>query len=160
MRARGAKVTDIAVLVVAADDGLMPQTEEAIDHIKAADVPMIVAINKVDKADADPEKVKRQLAEHDLLVEDWGGDIISVPVSALNGEGVSDVLEHIGLVAEISELKANPDRNASERLIASRRSTRSHLRASSASVGDSGSCFRGSGVAMERSVRAARRRLR
>jgi translation initiation factor IF-2 len=112
MRARGAKVTDIAVLVVAADDGLMPQTEEAIDHIKAADVPMIVAINKVDKADADPEKVKRQLAERDLLVEDWGGDIISVPVSALKGEGVSDVLEHIGLVAEISELKANPDRPA------------------------------------------------
>ncbi len=112
MRARGAKVTDIAVLVVAADDGLMPQTEEAIDHIKAADVPMIVAINKVDKADADPEKVKRQLSEHDLLVEDWGGDIISVPVSALKGEGVSDVLEHIGLVAEISELQANPDRPA------------------------------------------------
>jgi translation initiation factor IF-2 len=112
MRARGAKVTDIAILVVAADDGLMPQTEEAIDHIKAADVPMIVAINKVDKADSDPEKVKRQLAEHDLLVEDWGGDIISVPVSALKGEGVSDVLEHIGLVAEISELKANPERKA------------------------------------------------
>jgi translation initiation factor IF-2 len=112
MRARGAKVTDIAILVVAADDGLMPQTEEAIDHIKAANVPMIVAINKVDKADADPEKVKRQLAEHDLLVEDWGGEIISVPVSALKGEGVSDVLEHIGLVAEMAELKANPERNA------------------------------------------------
>ena len=112
MRARGAKVTDIAVLVVAADDGLMPQTEEAIDHIKAADVPMIVVINKIDKTDADPEKVKRQLAEKDLLVEDWGGDIISVPVSALKGEGISDVLEHIALVAEISELKANPNRPA------------------------------------------------
>ena len=113
MRARGAKVTDIAVLVVAADDGLMPQTEEAIDHIRAADVPMIVAINKMDRQDADPERVRRQLAERDLLVEDWGGEVISVPVSALKGEGVSDVLEHIGLVAEISELKANPEKPAS-----------------------------------------------
>ena len=112
MRARGARVTDIAVLVVAADDGLMPQTEEAIDHIRAAEVPMIVAINKVDKPGADPERVKRQLAERDLLVEDWGGDVISVPVSALRGEGVPDVLEHIGLVAEISELRANPERPA------------------------------------------------
>ena len=112
MRARGAQVTDIAVLVIAADDGIMPQTLEAIDHVKAAEVPMVVAINKVDRPQSDPEKVKRQLAEQDLLVEDWGGDVISVPVSALKGEGVSDLLESLLLVAEVGELKANANRPA------------------------------------------------
>jgi len=108
MRARGAQVTDIAILVVAADDGVMPQTVEAIDHIKAAGVPIIVAINKMDKPDADPEKVRRQLSEHELVVEKWGGDVIDVPVSAKSGDGVDDLLESIGLVAEVAELKANP----------------------------------------------------
>ena len=92
MRARGARVTDVAVLVVAADDGVMPQTVEAIDHVKAADVPIIVAINKVDRPNADAERVKRQLSEHDLIVEDWGGDVISVPVSALRNEGIDDLI--------------------------------------------------------------------
>ncbi len=108
MRARGAQVTDIAILVVAADDGIMPQTEEAINHVKAAEVPIIVAVNKMDRPDADPDRVKRQLSERDLLVEDWGGDVISVPVSALKGEGIDDLLENIIVVSEIAELKANP----------------------------------------------------
>ncbi len=108
MRARGAQVTDIAILVVAADDGIMPQTEEAIYHVKAAEVPIIVAVNKMDRPDADPDRVKRQLSERDLLVEDWGGDVISVPVSALKGEGIDDLLENIIVVSEIAELKANP----------------------------------------------------
>jgi translation initiation factor IF-2 len=112
MRARGAKVTDIAILVVAADDGIMPQTEEAISHVKAAEVPIIVAVNKMDRPDADPDRVKRQLAERDLLVEDWGGDVIAVPVSALKGEGIDDLLENIIVVSEIAELKANPDQLA------------------------------------------------
>ena len=112
MRARGAEATDIAILVVAADDGVMPQTEEAINHVKAAGVPMIVAINKMDRPDADPERVKRQLAEHDLLVEDWGGDVVAVPVSAKTGDGIADLLENILVVAEVAELKANPDRLA------------------------------------------------
>ena len=112
MRARGAQVTDIAILVVAADDGIMPQTQEAIDHVKAAEVPIIVAVNKMDRPDADPDRVKRQLSERDLLVEDWGGDVISVPVSALKGEGIDDLLENIIVVAEIAELKANPDQLA------------------------------------------------
>ena len=112
MRARGAQVTDIAILVVAADDGIMPQTEEAISHVKAAEVPIIVAVNKIDRPDADPDRVKRQLAERDLLVEDWGGDVIAVPVSALKGEGIDDLLENIIVVAEIAELKANPDQLA------------------------------------------------
>ncbi len=112
MRARGAQVTDIAILVVAADDGIMPQTEEAINHVKAAEVPIIVAVNKMDRPDADPDRVKRQLAERDLLVEDWGGDVISVPVSALKGEGIDDLLENIIVVSEIAELKANPDQLA------------------------------------------------
>ena len=112
MRARGAQVTDIAVLVVAADDGIMPQTVEAIDHVKAAGVPQIVAINKIDRPGADTERVKRQLSEHDLLIEEWGGDVIAVQVSALNGEGVSDLLENIQVVAEVSDLKANPDQMA------------------------------------------------
>ena len=113
IRARGARVTDIAVLVVAADDGIMPQTLEAINHAKAADVPIVVAINKMDLPGADPDRVKRQLSENELLVEDWGGDIISVNVSARTGEGIDDLLENLGLVAEISELKANPDKPAS-----------------------------------------------
>ena len=113
IRARGARVTDIAVLVVAADDGIMPQTVEAINHAKAAEVPIVVAINKMDLPGADPERVKRQLSENELLVEDWGGDIISVNVSARTGEGIDDLLENLQLVAEISELRANPDKQAS-----------------------------------------------
>lgn len=121
MRARGAQVTDVAVLVVAANDGIMPQTEEAINHVKAAGVPIIVAINKIDRPDADPEKVKRQLAERDLLIEEWGGDVIAVPVSALNGEGVDDLLENILVVSEIAELKANPHRLAKGVVVEARR---------------------------------------
>ena len=112
MRARGAQVTDVAVLVVAADDGLMPQTLEAIDHIRAAEVPMIVAINKVDRPEADTDRVKRQLSEQNLLVEDWGGDVISQSVSALKGDGVDSLLESLMLVAEVEEFKANPNRPA------------------------------------------------
>ena len=110
IRARGAKVTDIAVLVVAADDGLMPQTLEAINHAKAADVPIVVAINKSDLPTADSERVKRQLSERDLLVEDWGGDVISVDVSAKTGDGIDDLLENLLVVAELAELKANPNK--------------------------------------------------
>ena len=112
MRARGAQLTDVAVLVVAADDGVMPQTVEAIDHVKAAGVPMIAAINKIDRPDADPERVKRELSEHDLLVEEWGGDVIAVPLSALTGDGVPDLLANIQVVAEVGELRANPNRLA------------------------------------------------
>ena len=112
MRARGAQVTDIAVLVIAADDGIMPQTEEAINHVKAAGVPIVVAINKVDRPESDPERVKRQLAERDLLIEEWGGDVVAVPVSALTGAGVQDLLDNLAVVSEISELKANPHRAA------------------------------------------------
>ena len=112
MRARGAQVTDVAVLVVAADDGIMPQTVEAIDHARAAVVPIVVAINKVDRPDADVERVKRQLSEHNLLIEEWGGDVIAVPVSAVQGEGISDLLENLLVVAEVGELKANPEREA------------------------------------------------
>ena len=110
MRARGAQVTDIAVLVVAADDGVMPQTIEAISHAKAAGVPIIVAINKSDLPGANPDRVKQQLTEYNLVVEDYGGDVVAVPVSALKGTGLDDLLESINLVAEISELKANPNR--------------------------------------------------
>ena len=112
MRARGAQVTDIAVLIVAADDGIMPQTIEAIDHARAAEVPIVVAINKIDLPSADQERVKRQLAEQNLLIEEWGGDVIAVPVSAVNGEGVEDLLENLVVLSEISELQANPDRYA------------------------------------------------
>ena len=112
MRARGAQVTDIAILVVAADDGIMPQTVEAIDHARAAEVPIVVAINKVDRPDADVERVKRQLAEQNLLIEEWGGDVIAVSVSALQGEGVSELLDNIQVVSEVAELKANPHREA------------------------------------------------
>ncbi|WP_343101710.1 translation initiation factor IF-2 [Romboutsia sp. MSSM.1001216sp_RTP31141st1_G3_RTP31141_220114] len=112
MRARGAQVTDIAILVVAADDGIMPQTVEAINHAKAAEVPLIVAINKIDKPAANPDRVKQELADQGLLVEDWGGDVIAVPVSALKGEGIDTLLEMILLVAEVEEFKANPDKRA------------------------------------------------
>lgn len=109
MRARGAQVTDVAILVVAADDGVMPQTIEAINHAKAANVPIIVAINKIDRPGANPDHVKQQLAEHELIPEDWGGDTIMVPVSAHQKTGISDLLEMILLVAEMQELKANPN---------------------------------------------------
>lgn len=112
MRARGAKVTDIAVLVVAADDGVMPQTVEAISHARAAGVPIVVAINKIDRADARPDRVKQQLSEHGLIPDDWGGDVVMVPVSARTGENLDRLLEMILLVADMQELKANPDRPA------------------------------------------------
>lgn len=112
MRLRGAQSTDIAVLVVAADDGVMPQTIEAINHAKSANVPILVAINKMDKPGANPDHVKQQLAEHGLLPEEWGGDVIMVPVSAKKRQGIDDLLENILLVAEVMELKANPNRNA------------------------------------------------
>jgi translation initiation factor IF-2 len=111
MRASGAQATDIAVLVVAADDGVMPQTLEAIDHAKAAGVPIIVAINKIDAPGADLDRTNAQLAEHEIIVESYGGDTVAVPVSALKGEGIDDLLESLLLVAEIQELKANPDRS-------------------------------------------------
>ncbi len=112
MRARGAQVTDIAVLVVAADDGVMPQTREAIDHAKAAEVPIIVAINKMDVAGANPDRIKQQLSELGLIAEEWGGDTIVVPLSAKTEEGVHDLLENIVLVAEVAELKSNPEGKA------------------------------------------------
>jgi len=112
MRARGAGVTDIVVLVVAADDGVMPQTVEAIDHAKAAKVPVIVAINKMDKAGADPDRVKNELMQHDIIAEDYGGDVICVEISAKQKKGIDNLLESIILVAEMKELKANPDRYA------------------------------------------------
>lgn len=110
LRARGAKVTDIAILVVAADDGVMPQTKEAIDHAKAAGVPIIVAINKIDKINANQDRVKQELADHGLLIEEWGGEVICVPVSAIKGDGIDTLLEMVLLVAEMLELKANPNR--------------------------------------------------
>src|SRR5690625_1828795 len=109
LRSRGAQVTDIAVLVVAADDGVMPQTVEAINHAKAAEVPIIVAVNKMDKETANPERVMQELTEHELIAEDWGGDTIFVNLSAIKREGIDDLLEMILLVAEMEELKANPD---------------------------------------------------
>jgi len=112
MRAHGAQITDIAILVVAADDGVMPQTLEAIAHARAAGVPIVVAINKVDKPDANLQRVKQQLADHELLIEEWGGDVVCVPVSAKKREGISDLLENLLIVAELEELKANPDRHA------------------------------------------------
>lgn len=113
MRARGAQVTDIAILVVAADDGVMPQTVEAINHVKAAEVPYIVAMNKIDKADANPDRLLQQLAEHSILVEEWGGEVPCVRVSALQQTGIDDLLEMIGLVAEMQELRADSTRDAS-----------------------------------------------
>lgn len=112
MRARGAQLTDITVLVVAADDGVMPQTVEAINHAKAANVPIIVAVNKMDKPTANPDRVMQELTEHGLVPEDWGGDTIFVPISALKGDGIPELLEMILLVAEMEELKANPNRLA------------------------------------------------
>jgi len=112
MRARGARVTDIAVIVVAADDGVMPQTLEAIDHARAADVPIVVAINKVDKPEANIDRVKQQLADNGVVIEGWGGDVICVPVSAKRGDGVPDLLENLLVVAEVQELKADPARAA------------------------------------------------
>ena len=120
MRARGAKVTDVVVLVVAADDGVMPQTREAIDHAKAANVPIIVAINKVDKAGTDPERVKRELSDLNLVPEDWGGQTVMVPVSAKKKQGLDTLLEMILLVSDIGEYKANPKRNASGTVLESK----------------------------------------
>lgn len=120
MRARGAQITDIAILVVAADDGVMPQTIEAIDHAKAAGVPIIVAINKIDKPDANPETVKTELTQYGLVAEDWGGDTIMVPVSAKKNIGINDLLEMILLVAEMEDLKANPKRSARGKVIESK----------------------------------------
>ena len=117
MRARGTRVTDIAILVVAADDGVRPQTIEAISHARAAEVPIIVAINKVDKEGAQPERVMQELTEHELVPEDWGGDTIMVPVSALKGENLDSLLEMILLVAEVEDLQANPDRPAKGTII-------------------------------------------
>lgn len=117
MRARGASVTDIVVIVVAADDGVMPQTKEAIDHALAANVPIIVAINKIDKPGANPEKVKQELSGLGLISEDWGGDIIMKEISAKKNIGIDDLLENILLVAELKELKANPNRPASGSVI-------------------------------------------
>ncbi|HLS61411.1 MAG TPA: translation initiation factor IF-2 [Virgibacillus sp.] len=112
MRSRGAQVTDVAILVVAADDGVMPQTVEAINHAKAAEVPIIVAVNKMDKESANPDRVMQELTEYELLAEDWGGDTIFVNISAIKREGIDDLLEMILLVAEVEELKANPNNNA------------------------------------------------
>ncbi len=112
MRARGAKATDIAILVVAADDGIMPQTVEAINHAKAANIPIIVAINKMDKPTANPDKIKQDLTNYDLVPEEWGGDVICVPVSALTGQGIPELLEMALLVADMKNLKANPNREA------------------------------------------------
>ncbi len=117
MRARGATVTDIAILVVAADDGVMPQTIEAIDHAKAANVPIIVAVNKIDLPAANPDRVKQQLAQREVLIEEYGGDVIAIPVSAKTGQGLDDLLEHILLVAEVAELKADPNRPAEGTII-------------------------------------------
>ena len=120
MRARGAMVTDIAILVVAAEDGIMPQTVESINHAKAAGIPIIVAINKMDKPEANPERIKQQLTEYDLLAEDWGGDTIVCPISAKTGMGVDNLLENVALTAEVGELKANPNRAASGTVIEAR----------------------------------------
>ena len=120
MRMRGAKSTDIAILVVAADDGIMPQTIEAINHAKAAGIDIIVAINKMDKPQANPDNVLNQLTQHELVPEEWGGDVICVPVSALTGMGIEDLLENVLLVAEVKELKANPKRRAAGIVIESK----------------------------------------
>ena len=120
MRARGAKSTDIAILVVAADDGIMPQTIESINHAKAAEVPIIVAINKMDKPEANPDRIKQQLTEHELIPEEWGGDTVIVPISAKTGMGLDDLLEMVILTAEVQELKANPNRRAKGTVIEAR----------------------------------------
>ncbi|MCI5844897.1 MAG: translation initiation factor IF-2 [Oscillospiraceae bacterium] len=120
MRARGANITDIAILVVAADDGIMPQTVESINHAKAAGVSLIVAINKMDKEGANPDRVKEELTKYDLVCEDWGGDVICVPVSAKTGQGIEELLENVLLVAEMQELKANPNRRAKGTVVEAR----------------------------------------
>ncbi|MDE6592062.1 MAG: translation initiation factor IF-2 [Oscillospiraceae bacterium] len=120
MRARGASITDIAILVVAADDGVMPQTIEAINHAKAANVSIIVAINKMDKENANPDHIKQQLTEYEIVCEEWGGDVICVPVSAKSGEGIDELLENVLLVAEVAELRANPNRLAKGTVIEAR----------------------------------------
>ena len=120
MRARGANMTDIAVLVVAADDGIMPQTIESINHAKAANVKLIVAINKMDKPTANPERVKEQLTKYEIVPEDWGGDVACIPVSAVTGMGISDLLERIALEAEVMELKANPSRRGKGAVVEAR----------------------------------------
>ena len=120
MRARGANMTDIAVLVVAADDGIMPQTIESINHAKAANVKLIVAINKMDKPTANPERVKEQLTKYEIVPEDWGGDVACIPVSAMTGMGISDLLERIALEAEVMELKANPNRRGKGAVVEAR----------------------------------------
>ena len=120
MRARGAKVTDIVVLVVAADDGVMPQTKEALDHARAANVPIVVAVNKIDKPEAQPERVKRQLADLNLLPAEWGGDTEFIEVSAKNKTGIPKLLETLLLVADLRELKANPDAPGSGTVLESR----------------------------------------
>lgn len=120
MRARGADITDIAILVVAADDGIMPQTIESINHAKAANVSIVVAVNKMDKEGANVDRVKQELTEHGLVVEEWGGDIMCVPVSAKTGEGIDELLEDVLLIAEMKELKANPDRLAKGAVIEAR----------------------------------------
>ncbi len=117
MRARGAQVTDVVILVVAADDGIMPQTVEAINHAKAANVPIIVAMNKMDKYEINPDRVKQELIEHELVPEEWGGETMVIPVSAKTGMGIDELLESVNLVAEMQELKANPDRQAKGTII-------------------------------------------
>ncbi|MCI8539735.1 MAG: translation initiation factor IF-2 [Oscillospiraceae bacterium] len=120
MRARGAMITDVAILVVAADDGIMPQTVESINHAKAANIPIIVAINKMDKPDANPERIKQQLTEYELVAEDWGGETIICPISAKTGDGIDNLLEMVLLTAEMRELKANPNRSAHGAVIEAR----------------------------------------
>ena len=120
MRARGAMVTDIAILVVAADDGIMPQTIESINHAKAAGIPLVVAINKMDTVGANPERIKQQLTEYDIVPEDWGGDTIVCPISAKTGEGIDNLLENLVILAEVQELKANPNRAAKGTVIEAR----------------------------------------
>jgi translation initiation factor IF-2 len=120
MRARGAQATDIAILVVAADDGVMPQTIEAIDHARAAKVPIVVALNKIDRPNINPDRVKQQLAEHDVVIEEYGGETPLVPVSAHTGEGIEDLLTNVALVADIAELRANPDRPATGMVVEAR----------------------------------------
>jgi translation initiation factor IF-2 len=123
MRARGAKVTDIAILVVAADDGVMPQTEEAINHVRAAKVPIVVAVNKCDKADAQPDRARQQLSSANLMPEEWGGDVAMINVSAVTGDGVKELLERVGLEAELLDLKASPEHPAEGYVIEARKQT-------------------------------------
>jgi translation initiation factor IF-2 len=120
MRARGAMITDVAILVVAADDGIMPQTVESINHAKAANIPIVVAVNKMDKPTANPDRIKQQLTEYEIVCEEWGGDTIVVPISAKTGMGIEDLLENVALVAEMAELKANPNRAAKGAVIEAR----------------------------------------